>query len=141
MIRTKRRFAGSLLLPLALGLAGCNKSAPPGAVQQNSQDQQPAGTSDTHSGHDHDHADHKLGDQAQGGADNAAIAEALAELSPQDRSLAERQRICPVTEELLGSMGTPMKVEVSGQQVFLCCEGCKEELLEKPQEHLAKLKK
>ena len=39
----------------------------------------------------------------------------------------------------LGSMGTPPKVDVNGQSVFLCCEGCREALLEEPEKYLAKL--
>ena len=64
---------------------------------------------------------------------------ALATLSEEDRLLAERQRICPVTLFALGSMGTPPKVDINGQSVFLCCEGCREALLEEPEKHLAKL--
>jgi YHS domain-containing protein len=64
---------------------------------------------------------------------------ALATLPEEDRALAERQRVCPVTMFPLGSMGTPPKVEVNGQAVFLCCEGCREALLEEPEKHLAKL--
>jgi len=64
---------------------------------------------------------------------------ALSELSPQDRTLAESQRICPVTKMPLGSMGTPPKVEVNGQAVFICCNGCEARLLEDPQKHLANL--
>jgi hypothetical protein len=52
---------------------------------------------------------------------------ALAKLGPQDRALAEAQRLCPVTGKPLGSMGTPTKVMVKGQPVFLCCEGCEDE--------------
>lgn len=64
---------------------------------------------------------------------------ALANLSEEDRALAERQRVCPVTMFPLGSMGTPPKVDISGQMVFLCCEGCREALLEDPEKYLAKL--
>ena len=49
----------------------------------------------------------------------------LKELSAEDRAAAEKQRICPVTGALLGSMGAPYKVKVKNQTVFLCCEGCK----------------
>ncbi|MHC4398939.1 MAG: efflux RND transporter periplasmic adaptor subunit [Planctomycetota bacterium] len=66
------------------------------------------------------------------------IAAALAKLSPQDRALAKRQRICPVTELPLGSMGTPPKVDVNGVPVFICCEGCREGLLREPEKHLVK---
>ena len=47
----------------------------------------------------------------------------LAELSPSDRAAAEKQRVCPVSGDLLGSMGKPIKVIVKGQTVFLCCAG------------------
>lgn len=71
----------------------------------------------------------------------AELAAVLAELAPEDRALAERQRICPVTELPLGSMGTPVKVNVSGRPVFVCCEGCRESLLADPAKYLAKLPK
>jgi hypothetical protein len=71
---------------------------------------------------------------------NPKIAKALAGLSPEDRAIAEKQGICPVTEEPLGLMGTPIKVDVNGRSVFVCCGGCKDDLLAKPSEYLAKLK-
>ena len=67
------------------------------------------------------------------------IIAALAKLSPTDRAIAERQRICPVADFALGSMGTPRKVDVNGTPVFICCEGCRESLLEAPDKYLAKL--
>jgi hypothetical protein len=70
---------------------------------------------------------------------SAEIAAALAQLSPEDRGLAESQRICPVSEQPLGSMGVPQKVEVSGRVVFICCEGCREPLLQDADKYLAKL--
>lgn len=68
-----------------------------------------------------------------------AVREALSELPPADRVLAQKQRICPVTDMPLGSMGTPIKVNVNGRPVFLCCEGCRESLLAEPAKYLAKL--
>jgi Cu(I)/Ag(I) efflux system membrane fusion protein len=56
--------------------------------------------------------------------DRAEIRTNLAKLAPAERTLAESQRLCPVTEEPLGSMGVPLKISVRGQPVFLCCEGC-----------------
>ena len=64
---------------------------------------------------------------------------ALSDLSAEDRTLAEQQRLCPVTNYRLGSMGTPKKVDVEGTPVFICCEGCREALLSEPQKYLAKL--
>jgi membrane fusion protein, copper/silver efflux system len=67
------------------------------------------------------------------------VVEALARLSPADRKLAEQQKICPVTEMLLGSMGLPVKVDVNGRLVFICCAGCRKNLLAEPEKHLAKI--
>ena len=64
----------------------------------------------------------------------------LAKLSPEDAASAEKQHMCPVSEEMLGTMGAPIKVGVDGQQVWICCEGCRKQLLENPDEFLAKLK-
>ena len=67
------------------------------------------------------------------------IAESFARLASADRELAKRQRICPVADHPLGSMGTPRKVDVNGTPVFICCEACRESLLEEPEVYLAKL--
>ena len=64
---------------------------------------------------------------------------ALSALTPEDRLLVEQQRICPVAEYRLGSMGTPKKVDVNGTPVFICCDGCRERLLAEPEKYLAKL--
>ncbi|MFO0789708.1 MAG: hypothetical protein U0805_09630 [Pirellulales bacterium] len=74
-------------------------------------------------------------------APDPKIAAALATLSAADRALAEKQKICPVSGEPLGVMGTPKKLDVKGQAVFICCEGCEEKLLANPDEYLAKLNK
>ena len=73
--------------------------------------------------------------------DSATIAEALAALSAEDRGLAELQRICPVGGGALGLMGTPVKVDLDGKSVFVCCEGCEEPLKKEPAKYLAKLEK
>lgn len=56
-----------------------------------------------------------------------AISKALASLSGKDRLHATVQAICPVSGNVLGAMGTPMKVRVGKMDVFLCCESCKQE--------------
>ena len=38
------------------------------------------------------------------------------------------QHTCPISGEPLGSMGVPLKREVQGEIVFLCCEGCDSQL-------------
>jgi hypothetical protein len=71
--------------------------------------------------------------------DQAEIEAALAKLSPADRALAEAQKICPVSDQPLGSMGTPIKVTVEGREVFVCCEGCIAEVKDNFEKYAPKL--
>ncbi len=71
----------------------------------------------------------------------AKIQAALAELPEGDRAAAEKQRICPVSEQRLGSMAKPIKITVKGQDVFLCCSGCENTIKGDPDAYLAKLNK
>ena len=70
-------------------------------------------------------------------AEKTEIREALEPLSETDRALAEAQVICPVTEVRLGSMGmgTPIKLEVDGRTVFICCEGCRDGIVDEPKKY------
>ena len=68
-----------------------------------------------------------------------AVLAALDELGEERRAAAVEQRICPVTELPLGSMGTPEVADVDGRRVFLCCEDCRDRLLNSPAEYLANL--
>lgn len=65
----------------------------------------------------------------------------LAKLPETDRQAAERQRICPITDLSLGSMGVPYKMTVEGRRVFLCCEACKGQVNKDPQAALSKIQK
>jgi hypothetical protein len=67
------------------------------------------------------------------------VADPLAALGAEDRALAGRQERCPVTGMRLGSMGTPVRLVVSGRVVFLCCGGCRSKVLADPATYLAKL--
>lgn len=60
-------------------------------------------------------------------------------LSDADKTLVDKQKLCLVAGEPLGSMGTPIKVNVKGREVFLCCEGCRDEVLKHPDKYLARL--
>jgi Cu(I)/Ag(I) efflux system membrane fusion protein len=70
-------------------------------------------------------------------AEKEEIRTALEPLSDADRALVEAQVICPVTEVRLGSMGmgTPIKLEVEGRTVFICCEGCRDGMLGNPEKY------
>jgi Cu(I)/Ag(I) efflux system membrane fusion protein len=64
----------------------------------------------------------------------------LAKLSPEDRRLVQAQGYCPVqVVNRLGSMGTPVKVMVRSQPVFLCCSACVNQALANPQQTVAKV--
>jgi Cu(I)/Ag(I) efflux system membrane fusion protein len=75
---------------------------------------------------------------------DAKVAASLARLSEADRRAAEAQKFCPIIDgSRLGAMGVPVKLTIGGQPVFVCCDGCREEALEHPQqtlEQVAKLK-
>ncbi len=60
-------------------------------------------------------------------------------LTEADKALIEKQKLCLVANEPLGSMGTPVKVNVKGRDVFLCCEHCREAVLKDPEKYHAKL--
>ena len=65
---------------------------------------------------------------------------ALAKLPPKDREAAEAQKYCAVmSDNLLGSMGTPIKIELEGKAVFLCCKGCVNKAKRNPSATLAKV--
>jgi Cu(I)/Ag(I) efflux system membrane fusion protein len=60
-------------------------------------------------------------------------------LSPADRDLIARQKVCPVTGAPLDSMGGPVRVEVAGRTVFICCEGCEATLRKAPEKYLPRI--
>lgn len=42
----------------------------------------------------------------------------------RDQQLMAVQEICPVSGEKLGEHGTPVKVKIGAEEMFLCCQGC-----------------
>lgn len=68
------------------------------------------------------------------------IAEVRAKLSPEDRALVDAQEWCVVSStERLGSMGSPIKLTIKEQPVFVCCGGCKRTAEADPDKTLAKV--
>jgi len=108
------------LLFLTFLIVGCQTQVPPTAKNTTNQSQQ-------------DKADEK-----SDAANEKEISETLAKLSSEDRKLAEEQKFCAVmNHERLGGMGVPIKLEVKGVPIFVCCSGCKKKALNKPEETLA----
>lgn len=112
-----RYFTLAMISILALSTVGCGGNPPPAANP-------PAGAT-----------------SEKGESDMAKMKAELAKLSPEDAASAEKQHICPITDKMLGTMGAPEKVDVDGKTVWICCAGCKEELLSNKDTYLAKLKK
>ncbi len=64
----------------------------------------------------------------------------LAKLSPAERAAAEAQKYCAInTKGFLGSMGAPVKLEIDGKPVYLCCSGCTKKAQANPAATLAKV--
>lgn len=58
---------------------------------------------------------------------DAKIKASLGKLTVADRRQAESQMYCPILpDSRLGSMGVPIKLELEGRTVFICCPACKE---------------
>ncbi len=137
-------MTSKLLLCVALGLglflavSGCNSTE-----SETTQTTTPAADTDSsdHSEMEHDHSGHDHGDGDHAGkTDMEKMTEALASFSEEDRKSAMKQHFCPVSGEMLGTMGEPEKIEVQGVFVWICCDGCKDKLLAEPDKYLAKLK-
>ena len=117
-------------LGMTFAVSGCN-SSDSDSSNKSSPSQGADSAAHDHMGHDHG------GDS--GKTDMEKMTESLAAFSEEDRQSAMKQHFCPVTGEMLGTMGAPEKVEVEGQTVWICCDGCKDKLLADPEKYLAKL--
>jgi hypothetical protein len=84
-------------------------------------------------------------DPAPGDAELASVElsedeiETIRQLPDDEAELALAQKICPVSDEALGSMGVPIKLDVKGRDVFICCAGCEGAIEDDPDAILAKL--
>ncbi len=127
MLRSWKLFIG--LVFVAGLLVGCQTKPPPaGSV------------SSAHDGHDTDEGGHDDLKEKVDDAKEAKISAELSKLSPEDRQLAESQKFCAVmNHERLGGMGAPLKLDIKGQPVLVCCKGCKQKALKNPDETLEKV--
>ena len=94
-----------------------------------------ADNGDGHQGHQHDHAAITV---PGGSAGNPGSAELL---RPPQRVAAPYggQKLCPVTDDELGSMGKPIPVTVRGQTIWVCCRGCVAKVQRDPDKYLRKV--
>ena len=138
MFQSYRIVAWVVALGLAVIVNGCSSQVPQEKQKattptEKSAQEKPAGQGDQAG-----HAAHEGHEQA--GTAPVSVPDGLAELSAADRAAAEKQLVCPVSGDVLGTMDKPYKVSVKGQTVFLCCPACEKELLKNPDKYLAKMK-
>jgi YHS domain-containing protein len=119
MVTKNRLLLGATAVIAASFLFGCDDSAPPPKDTSG-----PAPATETAEPND-----------------RQEIEQNLAGVSKEDRALVDAQKFCPVSDEKLGSMGPPVKVEANGETIFLCCKGCKKEFDADPDKFIAKVKK
>lgn len=68
------------------------------------------------------------------------VAAVRAKLDPADRAAVDAQEWCVIqTDERLGSMGPPPKLDIRGQTVFVCCKSCERKAKADPDATLAKV--
>jgi len=73
--------------------------------------------------------------------EKAAVAQNLAKLSVEDRKAALSQKYCAVQKAVpLGATGVPVKIDIKGQSVWLCCDACTDRALANPDKTLARVK-
>lgn len=68
----------------------------------------------------------------------AALATAPA--TKADAKAIAAQKVCAVSGEDLGSMGTPLKVSRGSESVFICCKGCVRKIESNPDKYFATAK-
>lgn len=116
---TRSRFAAAVLLA-TVALPGCGQDKPAAELKP-AVEPRPAPA------------------KPDGGSTDEVAAE-RAKLDPTDRALVEAQEWCVVsTDERLGSMGAPIKLDIKGQAVFVCCKGCTRKAEADPDKTLAKV--
>jgi hypothetical protein len=116
-MKTLTRWSALYALAFPLALAGCGGGPPDTKIADATKaaDDRPAM------------------DRGKDAEAEAELKANLARLDPADRELAEAQRYCVVeAENRLGAMGVPVKIEVKGRPVFLCCKSCRKQALAHP---------
>jgi YHS domain-containing protein len=138
MYQSYRIASWVVALGLPIIMSGCSSQAPQEKQKTTMPAEKSAQEKPAEPGEQAGHASHEGHEQT--GVAPAGVPEGLSELSTVDRAVAEKQRVCPVSGDVLGAMGKPYKVSVKGQTVFLCCPACEKEMVKNPDKYLAKMK-
>jgi Cu(I)/Ag(I) efflux system membrane fusion protein len=80
------------------------------------------------------------GSGGRGAAASSVRPSTVEELTAEDRRLIEAQQFCPVrANSKLGSMGTPVRLVLHNQPVYLCCSGCLDKARANPERTLTRV--
>ena len=60
----------------------------------------------------------------------------LWDVPESDRPAALAQRVCPVDGKMLGANGTPIKVNIANQDIFVCSAECQQALRKDPKAYI-----
>ncbi len=63
----------------------------------------------------------------------------LAKRFEAGRTSAEKQHVCPVSGEMLGTLSKPTKMTVKEKDVWICCDGCRNTSKKEPEKFLTKV--
>jgi YHS domain-containing protein len=73
-------------------------------------------------------------------AATALVSTARADTSTNAPVKPDQMTTCPVSGEKLGEMGKPMVFVYQGQEVKLCCSGCKKDFDKDPAKYMEKIR-
>jgi len=130
-----------LIAAVGLFLVGCAGSDGDATTTTASPASTPAEADHSDHGDHADNGEHSDHGDHGGGDAMAKMNAGLAKLSDVDRASAEKQHMCPVSDEMLGTMGAPIKLTLNGQDVWICCNGCRKKAEADPDAILAKVTK
>ena len=95
-----------------------------------------------HAGHNHaahNHAGHNYAEHSESEPPVAATTEQATPNSAAKDLPYGGQKTCPVLGDELASMGTPIPVQVKGQTIYVCCNGCVNKVKKDPDKYLKKV--
>lgn len=100
--------------------------------------QAPSGGHNSHQHHSVGGQASRAEDIANGGTSPRVV---IARAASTDEAAIRSQKVCPITNQPLGSHGAPTKLLIDGQALFVCCPGCIEKVEKNPDMYLATIAK
>lgn len=111
------------------GRSGCCSARGCGTNCQNTAETQPALA-----------VDRSQSTVPSGRVDTGPRVESVRWATAADDGAIRSQRICPIMQQPLGTHGTPIKLTIHGEDLFVCCRGCVRKAEADPAHYLAQIK-